>query len=84
MGNSLQVLRYRMSAAPVKPVVFILGSTGTGKSDLAIALAKRFSGEVINADAMQLYKGLDIVTNKVSTSFWVICWDRSCVFFSVY
>lgn len=52
-------------------MIFILGSTGTGKSDLAIALAKRFCGEVINADAMQLYKGLDIVTNKVGTAMVV-------------
>ena len=65
MGNSLRVLKYRMATVCTKPVLFILGSTGTGKSDLAIALAKRFSGEVINADAMQLYKGLDVVTNKV-------------------
>lgn len=50
-------------------VLFISGATGTGKSDLAIALAKRFRGEVVNADAMQLYKGLDIVTNKVSVHF---------------
>ena len=33
---------------------------------LALELARRFGGEIISADAMQMYKGLDIVTNKVS------------------
>lgn len=46
-------------------VVVILGATGAGKSRLAIDLACKFSGEVINADSMQVYKGLDILTNKV-------------------
>ncbi|OQV16902.1 putative tRNA dimethylallyltransferase, mitochondrial [Hypsibius exemplaris] len=45
------------------PVVVVLGATGTGKSKLAIALARHFNGEIINADSMQ---GLDIVTNKVT------------------
>ncbi|PKS07254.1 hypothetical protein jhhlp_005856 [Lomentospora prolificans] len=50
---------------PTQPLVVILGSTGTGKSDLAIELAKRFRGEVINADAMQMYRGLPVITNKL-------------------
>ncbi|KAE9552621.1 hypothetical protein FO519_004169 [Halicephalobus sp. NKZ332] len=49
-----------------KPLVVVSGCTGTGKSDLAIAIAKRFGGDVISADSMQIYKGLDIVTNKVT------------------
>uniref|UniRef100_A0A8R1TZJ7 C2H2-type domain-containing protein n=1 Tax=Onchocerca volvulus TaxID=6282 RepID=A0A8R1TZJ7_ONCVO len=49
-----------------KPLIIILGCTGTGKSDLGIAVAKNFNGEVISADSMQIYKGLDIATNKVS------------------
>ncbi|KAL2754909.1 hypothetical protein ACRALDRAFT_1020016, partial [Sodiomyces alcalophilus JCM 7366] len=48
------------------PLVFVLGSTGTGKSELAVELATRFNGEVINSDAMQLYKGLPIITNKIT------------------
>merc|ERR1711990_1282740 len=48
------------------PVV-VFGATGVGKSKLAIEIAQRFNGEVINADSMQIYKGLDIVTNKVTT-----------------
>ncbi|KAM0328757.1 hypothetical protein ACHAQA_005170 [Verticillium albo-atrum] len=52
---------------PLEPLVVILGSTGTGKSDLAVELATRFRGEVINADAMQLYQGLPVITNKITT-----------------
>jgi len=48
------------------PVVVVLGATGAGKSKLALELARRFGGEIISADAMQMYKGLDIVTNKVT------------------
>ena len=48
------------------PIVVILGATGAGKSKLALELAAKFGGEIISADAMQMYKGLDIVTNKVS------------------
>ncbi|UNI19599.1 tRNA dimethylallyltransferase [Purpureocillium takamizusanense] len=51
---------------PAKPLLVVLGSTGTGKSDLAVELAMRFNGEVINADAMQLYRGLPIITNKIT------------------
>ncbi|XP_057964211.1 adenylate isopentenyltransferase 5, chloroplastic-like [Malania oleifera] len=46
--------------------VFIMGATGTGKSRLSIDLATRFPAEIINSDKIQVYKGLDIVTNKVS------------------
>ncbi|XP_021367781.1 tRNA dimethylallyltransferase, mitochondrial-like, partial [Mizuhopecten yessoensis] len=55
-------------AAPIRlPVVVVLGSTGTGKSKLALQLGKIFNGEIISADSMQVYKGLDISTNKVTT-----------------
>lgn len=47
-------------------VVFILGPTGSGKSKLAITLAAQFNGEVINSDKMQVYDGLDVITNKVT------------------
>ena len=47
-------------------LVVVLGSTATGKSKLGIELAKLFNGEVISADSMQVYKGLDIITNKVT------------------
>ena len=46
-------------------VVGVVGPTATGKSDLAIALAQRLTGEVVGADASQLYRGMDIGTAKV-------------------
>ena len=49
----------------MKKVVSIVGPTAVGKSDLAIELALKIDGEIINTDAMQLYKGLDIATAKV-------------------
>ncbi|KAF2689269.1 tRNA isopentenyltransferase [Lentithecium fluviatile CBS 122367] len=55
-----------MAAAPVKPLVAIVGATGTGKSDLAVEIARKYNGEVINGDAMQLYEGLPIITNKIT------------------
>lgn len=47
-------------------VVFVMGATGTGKSRLSIDLATAFPGEIINSDKIQVHKGLDIVTNKVT------------------
>ncbi|KAK8392812.1 hypothetical protein O3P69_014923 [Scylla paramamosain] len=48
------------------PLIVILGATGTGKSKLALEIAARFQGEIISADSMQVYRGLDIITNKVT------------------
>jgi tRNA dimethylallyltransferase len=47
-------------------LIVICGATATGKSDLAVSLAKEIDGEVINADSMQLYKGMDIGTAKIT------------------
>ncbi|MEQ3553978.1 tRNA (adenosine(37)-N6)-dimethylallyltransferase MiaA [Pseudonocardia nematodicida] len=47
------------------PLVAVVGPTATGKSDLGIELALALGGEVVNADAMQLYRGLDVGTAKV-------------------
>jgi tRNA dimethylallyltransferase len=46
------------------PVVAVVGPTATGKTALAVALAHRLGGEVVNADSMQLYRGMDIGTAK--------------------
>lgn len=46
-------------------VVAVVGPTAAGKSDLAVELALRLGGEVVNADSMQLYQGMDIGTAKV-------------------
>jgi len=48
----------------VRPVA-IIGPTGTGKSELALAVAELLGGEVVNADAMQQYRGMDIGTAKL-------------------
>lgn len=50
------------------PLVAVIGPTATGKSDLGIALAERLGGEVVNADASQLYRGMDIGTAKVTAA----------------
>jgi tRNA dimethylallyltransferase len=39
------------------PVIYVLGTTGVGKSKVAIHLAQKFNGEIVNADSMQIYKG---------------------------
>ena len=44
----------------------ICGATATGKSELAVALAKELNAEVVNADSMQVYKGMDIGTAKLT------------------
>lgn len=49
-----------------RKLIVILGQTATGKSDLAVSIAKKFKGEVISADSRQVYKGLDIGTGKIT------------------
>ncbi len=50
----------------MKKVVFILGPTAVGKSEFAIALAKKFNGEIISADSVQVYKKLNIGSAKIT------------------
>ncbi|KAG8243724.1 hypothetical protein J6590_039732 [Homalodisca vitripennis] len=67
------------------PIIVILGATGTGKSKLALQVAKKFNGEIISADAMQtwsyivaqelLFNTDDEVT--VDDLFVIDCWFRS-------
>lgn len=52
---------------PDPPVVVVLGPTATGKSALGLFLAERLGGEIVNADALQVYRGLDIGTAKPTT-----------------
>lgn len=56
-----------METCKTKEVVAIVGPTASGKTALSIALAKALDGEVINGDAMQVYRGLDIGTAKITT-----------------
>ncbi|MFD5034656.1 tRNA (adenosine(37)-N6)-dimethylallyltransferase MiaA [Streptomyces sp. NPDC058220] len=55
------------SAAPAPRVIAVVGPTAAGKSDLGVHLARQLDGEVINADSMQLYRGMDIGTAKLTT-----------------
>jgi tRNA dimethylallyltransferase len=55
-------------SSSVPRVIAVVGPTATGKSTLGIALARDLDGEVINADSMQLYRGMDIGTAKLSLS----------------
>lgn len=48
--------------------IAVVGPTGTGKSDLAVELAVRLDGEVVNCDAMQQYRGMDIGTAKLTVA----------------
>src|SRR3990167_3727241 len=50
----------------MKKVLVILGQTATGKSALAVRIAKKIGGEIISADSRQVYKGLDIGTGKIT------------------
>jgi tRNA dimethylallyltransferase len=50
---------------PDLPVLAVVGPTATGKSELAVGLARRLDAEIINADSMQLYRGMDIGTAKL-------------------
>ena len=49
-------------------LIVIAGATATGKSDLALVIAAEIGAEIINADSMQLYKGMDIGTAKLTQS----------------
>ena len=51
---------------PEGPVVAVVGPTATGKSDLAVEVALALDGEVVNADSMQLYRGMDVGTAKIT------------------
>lgn len=49
-----------------KPLIILTGPTAAGKTNLSIALAKKIGGEIISADSMQVYKGMDIGTAKIT------------------
>ena len=46
--------------------IAVIGPTASGKSDLGLALAEEFGGEIVNVDSMQLYRGMDIGTAKLT------------------
>ncbi|GFZ07305.1 tRNAisopentenyltransferase 2 [Actinidia rufa] len=64
-GSATQREKNHKNGRSKPKVVVIMGATGSGKSRLAIDLASHFPIEIINADSMQVYQGLDVLTNKV-------------------
>jgi tRNA dimethylallyltransferase len=54
-----------MAVSDVPPVVAVVGATASGKTDLSLDLAERLGGEIVNTDAMQVYRGMDIGTAKL-------------------
>ncbi|MGH9639115.1 MAG: tRNA (adenosine(37)-N6)-dimethylallyltransferase MiaA [Bryobacteraceae bacterium] len=54
--------------SPGFPLVVVLGPTGSGKSDMALALAESVHGEIVNCDSVQVYRGLEIGAAKVPVS----------------
>src|ERR1043165_6729123 len=55
-----------MTAAPTKPIYAIAGPTASGKTGLAVELARHVGGEVVNFDSVQIYKCIEIATAKPS------------------
>ncbi len=55
-----------MDFSDTKPLILICGPTGVGKSSLSVKLAKRIGGEIISADSVQVYKGLNIGSAKIT------------------
>ena len=50
------------------PLIVVCGPTASGKTAVSVELAKRYNGEVVSADSMQIYKGLNIATAKPDKS----------------
>jgi tRNA dimethylallyltransferase len=57
-----------MPPTPDVPIVAVVGATAAGKTGLSLDLAERLDGEVVNTDAMQVYRGMDIGTAKIGTT----------------
>jgi tRNA dimethylallyltransferase len=55
-----------MKISKQPPIIVVAGPTSSGKSDLAIQLAKKYNGEIVSADSRQVYRGMDIGTGKVT------------------
>lgn len=58
------------SGSPATPLVAVAGPTGAGKSELALRLAGRFDGEIVNCDSVQVYKYFNIGTAKLPADRW--------------
>ena len=63
---------------PKRKIIVILGPTASGKSELAVKLARKINGEIVSADSRQVYKGLNIGSGKITKKemgvFLTIVW----------
>ncbi|TSK31417.1 tRNA dimethylallyltransferase, mitochondrial [Bagarius yarrelli] len=73
MAASTLGVQRALGKSVIPSLVVVLGATGTGKSKLAIEIGKRLKGEIISADSMQVYEGLNIITNKVTAEEQAQC-----------
>ena len=55
----------RLAPCQPLPIVAVVGATAAGKTGLSLDLAERLGGEVVNTDAMQVYRGMDVGTAKL-------------------
>ncbi|MDI6778324.1 MAG: tRNA (adenosine(37)-N6)-dimethylallyltransferase MiaA [Patescibacteria group bacterium] len=68
MSSLLKIPDTKYQIQNTNKILVILGPTSSGKSDIAIKLAKKFKGEIISADSRQIYRGMDVGTGKVPKS----------------
>ena len=54
----------------LKPLIVILGPTASGKTEMGLKLAKKYNGEIVNADSRQIYREMDIGTGKTDIAYW--------------
>lgn len=62
---SFQIFPLTPFSTPLSPLIAVLGPTGSGKSELALYLAKALGGEIVNCDSVQIYRGLEIGSAKL-------------------
>ncbi|MBU1202929.1 tRNA (N6-isopentenyl adenosine(37)-C2)-methylthiotransferase MiaB [Patescibacteria group bacterium] len=65
-ANIIEAKHWGVKAKLKDKIAVILGPTAAGKSDLAVKIAKQFNGEIISADSRQIYKGMNIASNKIT------------------
>lgn len=66
IGGNIMRVRFSLWAQMKSNIIIILGQTATGKSALAVKIAKQIHGEIISADSRQIYKSLDIGSGKIT------------------
>lgn len=65
-GEPVSLNQQTEKTQTTRPVLCIVGPTGVGKSDVAVAVARAVGGEVVSADSMQVYRGMDVGTAKLT------------------